>query len=65
MADVAGWAHSGQNLAVGESWLPQFAHMRANGAAHSSQNFDPLRFSCPHFEQLITYLDTATEMVRT
>ena len=48
-----GWAHSGQNFAVVESWLPQFAHARASGAAHSSQNFAPVQFSCRHFEHFI------------
>jgi len=43
---LAGWAHSEQNLAVGASWVPQFAQIRASGAAHSSQNFACDRFSC-------------------
>ena len=34
----AGWPHSEQNLAVGESGDEQLAHTRASGAAHSSQN---------------------------
>src|SRR5215510_7400716 len=46
--DPVGWAHSEQKLAVGESAAPQLAHARARGAAHSSQNFAPRRFSCWH-----------------
>src|SRR5262249_39131118 len=46
--DAVGWAHSEQNLVVGESWAPQLAHARARGAAHSSQNFAPGRLSCWH-----------------
>src|SRR3972149_2021589 len=48
--DPAGWAHSEQNFALGESWAPQLVHTRAKGAAHSSQNFAPARFSCWHFK---------------
>src|SRR5688572_416082 len=43
-----GRAHSGQNLAVGESWAPQFEQVSASGAAHSSQNFALEEFSCWH-----------------
>src|SRR5262245_57477055 len=52
----AGWAHSEQNLAVAESWAPQFAHTRASGAAHSSQNFAPVLFSCWHRAHFIVSL---------
>ena len=48
-----GWAHSGQNFAVSVTWLPQLAQASASGAAHSSQNFAPVRFSGPHFEHFI------------
>src|SRR5262249_39571208 len=41
------------NFAVVEAALPQFGHVRARGAAHSSQNFAPVRFSCRHFEHFI------------
>src|SRR5262245_9561242 len=44
--DLVGWAHSEQNLAVGESCAPQLTHARARGAAHSSQNFAPGWLSC-------------------
>src|SRR5262245_14679081 len=51
--DPVGWAHSEQNLAVGESGAPQLAHAHARGAAHSSQNFAPGWLSCWHRGQFI------------
>src|SRR5215470_15214094 len=51
--DPAGWAHSEQKLAVGESCAPQLTHARARGAAHSSQNFAPGRLSWRHREHFI------------
>src|SRR5215813_15169402 len=54
--DPVGWAHSEQNLAVGESCAPQLAHARARGAAHSSQNFAPGLLSCWHREHFIRTL---------
>jgi hypothetical protein len=45
---ATGSAHSGQNFAVGESWVPQFAQVWTSGAAHSSQNVAWARFSCWH-----------------
>src|SRR5215467_2570644 len=47
---LVGWAHAGQNLAVGESCVPQLAQMRASCVAHSSQNFAPMALSCPHLK---------------
>jgi len=44
--DPGGWAHSEQNLAVGESCAPQLAQARDRGAAHSSQNFAAEWLSC-------------------
>src|SRR5437016_7276923 len=43
-----GCAHSGQNFALGESWVPQFAQVRTSGVAHSSQNFACEGFWCWH-----------------
>ena len=49
VADSAvGRAHSGQNFAVAESGVPQFAQVRGSVAAHSSQNLAGSRFSCWH-----------------
>src|SRR6266508_2812987 len=59
----AGWAHSEQNLAVGGSWAPQLTHARARGAAHSSQNFAPGRFSCWHRAHFIVTLGTTPDVV--
>ena len=56
----AGWAHSEQNLALGESWLPQLVHVRGKSAAHSSQNFAPDRFSCWHRGHFILKLGLAS-----
>ena len=44
---VTGWAHSGQNLAVGGSWARQFPQLWASsGAAHCSQNLARGPFAC-------------------
>src|SRR3990172_2630700 len=61
--DPAGRAHSEQNFALGESWAPQLVHTRAKGAAHSSQNFAPERFSCWHFKHFTGYLNLALASV--
>jgi hypothetical protein len=53
--DFRGWAHSGQNLAVGDTWLPQLGQAGASGAAHSSQNFAVAGFSCWHLRHSIAY----------
>jgi len=42
-----------QNLAVGEFSVWQEGQRRANGDAHSSQNFARTGFSAAHFEQRI------------
>src|SRR5262245_36348848 len=38
--------HSSQNFAAARRWAPQLAQARGRGAAHSSQNLAPERFSC-------------------
>src|SRR5262249_36888462 len=51
-----GWAHSEQDFAVAESWAPQWLQARASGAAHSSQNLAPGRFSCRQREHCMPSL---------
>src|SRR5262249_34589974 len=51
-----GFAHSMQNLAVGEFSLSQEGHRGVNGDAHSSQNFARAGFLPPHFEPRIAPL---------
>jgi hypothetical protein len=48
-----GRPHCEQNLAVGESWLPQSAQTGARAKAHSSQNLAPALFSCWQPGQII------------
>jgi hypothetical protein len=48
-----GCPHCAQNLAVAETWWPQFAQTGARAAAHSSQNFASALFSCWQAGQII------------
>jgi hypothetical protein len=52
-AGLRTWPHCEQYWAVAETGLLQFAHNRANGIAHASQNFASAGFSCWHFGHFI------------
>jgi len=54
------WPQSGQYFAVPGRGLPHCEQLRVSGAAHSSQNFAPARFSCwqrGHFMPLSRPID--------